>query len=219
MRAVVRPQRLPGRAKSVAAASTSLLGSSPPSSAAGSLGAARPSTATHRDLERRALVRPPLGAARRRVVWMHHVHRDMWADVLPAPLDCRSAASSRLGLRRCSTNGALSPPCRSPRRIRSKQIGIDRSPAHRSSRPASTSGSRPMRPFAATRTRGGGRRAARSGQTAVSGPRCAGRCARDSGSRACASASSGTARIRPQIEAWIGQHASPHRLGSRCAVA
>ncbi len=29
----------------------------------------------------------PLWAPRRRVVWMHHVHRDMWADVLPAPLD------------------------------------------------------------------------------------------------------------------------------------
>lgn len=29
----------------------------------------------------------PLWASQRRVVWMHHVHRDMWADVLPAPLD------------------------------------------------------------------------------------------------------------------------------------
>jgi glycosyltransferase involved in cell wall biosynthesis len=28
-----------------------------------------------------------LWAPGRRVVWMHHVHRDMWADVLPAPLD------------------------------------------------------------------------------------------------------------------------------------
>ncbi len=28
----------------------------------------------------------PLWAPRRRVVWMHHVHRDMWADVLPRPL-------------------------------------------------------------------------------------------------------------------------------------
>lgn len=28
-----------------------------------------------------------LWAPKRRVVWMHHVHRDMWADVLPAPLD------------------------------------------------------------------------------------------------------------------------------------
>ena len=27
----------------------------------------------------------PLWAPRRRVVWMHHVHRDMWADVLPEP--------------------------------------------------------------------------------------------------------------------------------------
>lgn len=29
----------------------------------------------------------PLWAPRRRVVWMHHVHRDMWADALPRPLD------------------------------------------------------------------------------------------------------------------------------------
>jgi glycosyltransferase involved in cell wall biosynthesis len=28
----------------------------------------------------------PLWAPQRRVVWMHHVHRDMWADVLPEPL-------------------------------------------------------------------------------------------------------------------------------------
>lgn len=28
----------------------------------------------------------PLWAPDRRVVWMHHVHRDMWADVLPAPV-------------------------------------------------------------------------------------------------------------------------------------
>jgi glycosyltransferase involved in cell wall biosynthesis len=29
----------------------------------------------------------PVWAPRRRVVWLHHVHRDMWADVLPQPLD------------------------------------------------------------------------------------------------------------------------------------
>jgi glycosyltransferase involved in cell wall biosynthesis len=29
----------------------------------------------------------PLWAPQRRVVWMHHVHRDMWSDVLPKPLD------------------------------------------------------------------------------------------------------------------------------------
>jgi glycosyltransferase involved in cell wall biosynthesis len=29
----------------------------------------------------------PLWAPQRRVVWMHHVHRDMWSDVLPRPLD------------------------------------------------------------------------------------------------------------------------------------
>lgn len=29
----------------------------------------------------------PLWAPRRRVVWLHHVHRDMWSDVLPRPLD------------------------------------------------------------------------------------------------------------------------------------
>ena len=29
----------------------------------------------------------PLWAPRRRLVWMHHVHRDMWAEVLPRPLD------------------------------------------------------------------------------------------------------------------------------------
>ncbi|MFT5027101.1 MAG: glycosyltransferase involved in cell wall biosynthesis [Ilumatobacter sp.] len=29
----------------------------------------------------------PLWAPQRRVVWMHHVHRDMWADVLPRPFD------------------------------------------------------------------------------------------------------------------------------------
>ena len=29
----------------------------------------------------------PLWAPRRRVVWMHHVHRDMWSEVLPRPLD------------------------------------------------------------------------------------------------------------------------------------
>ena len=34
----------------------------------------------------------PWWAPRRRVVWMHHVHRDMWADVLPGPL----AAGGRL---------------------------------------------------------------------------------------------------------------------------
>jgi glycosyltransferase involved in cell wall biosynthesis len=28
-----------------------------------------------------------LWAPKRRVVWMHHVHRDMWSDVLPVPLD------------------------------------------------------------------------------------------------------------------------------------
>jgi len=28
----------------------------------------------------------PLWAPQRRVVWMHHIHRDMWADVLPEPL-------------------------------------------------------------------------------------------------------------------------------------
>jgi glycosyltransferase involved in cell wall biosynthesis len=29
----------------------------------------------------------PLWAPRRRLVWMHHVHRDMWVEVLPRPLD------------------------------------------------------------------------------------------------------------------------------------
>jgi glycosyltransferase involved in cell wall biosynthesis len=29
----------------------------------------------------------PIWAPRRRLVWMHHVHRDMWAEVLPRPLD------------------------------------------------------------------------------------------------------------------------------------
>lgn len=29
----------------------------------------------------------PLWAPRRRVVWMHHVHREMWDDVLPRPLN------------------------------------------------------------------------------------------------------------------------------------
>lgn len=29
----------------------------------------------------------PLWSPKQRVVWMHHVHRDMWADVLPRPLD------------------------------------------------------------------------------------------------------------------------------------
>jgi glycosyltransferase involved in cell wall biosynthesis len=29
----------------------------------------------------------PVWAPRRRVVWMHHVHRDMWAEVLPRPID------------------------------------------------------------------------------------------------------------------------------------
>ncbi len=29
----------------------------------------------------------PLWAPRRRVVWMHHVHRHMWAEALPRPLD------------------------------------------------------------------------------------------------------------------------------------
>ena len=29
----------------------------------------------------------PIWAPRRRVVWMHHVHRDMWSDALPRPLD------------------------------------------------------------------------------------------------------------------------------------
>jgi glycosyltransferase involved in cell wall biosynthesis len=29
----------------------------------------------------------PVWAPRRRLVWMHHVHRDMWAEVLPRPLD------------------------------------------------------------------------------------------------------------------------------------
>ena len=29
----------------------------------------------------------PIWAPRRRVVWMHHVHRDMWDDALPAPLN------------------------------------------------------------------------------------------------------------------------------------
>ena len=29
----------------------------------------------------------PLWAPRRRLVWMHHVHRDMWAEALPRPLD------------------------------------------------------------------------------------------------------------------------------------
>jgi glycosyltransferase involved in cell wall biosynthesis len=29
----------------------------------------------------------PLWAPRRRVVWMHHVHREMWRDALPSPLD------------------------------------------------------------------------------------------------------------------------------------
>jgi glycosyltransferase involved in cell wall biosynthesis len=29
----------------------------------------------------------PVWAPRRRVVWMHHVHRDMWSEVLPRPID------------------------------------------------------------------------------------------------------------------------------------
>jgi glycosyltransferase involved in cell wall biosynthesis len=29
----------------------------------------------------------PVWAPRRRVVWMHHVHREMWSEVLPRPLD------------------------------------------------------------------------------------------------------------------------------------
>lgn len=29
----------------------------------------------------------PVWAPRRRVVWMHHVHREMWAEALPRPLD------------------------------------------------------------------------------------------------------------------------------------
>jgi glycosyltransferase involved in cell wall biosynthesis len=29
----------------------------------------------------------PLWAPRRRLVWMHHVHRDMWAEALPRPFD------------------------------------------------------------------------------------------------------------------------------------
>lgn len=29
----------------------------------------------------------PLWAPQRRLVWMHHVHRDMWAEALPRPLD------------------------------------------------------------------------------------------------------------------------------------
>jgi glycosyltransferase involved in cell wall biosynthesis len=29
----------------------------------------------------------PIWAPRRRLVWMHHVHRDMWAEALPRPLD------------------------------------------------------------------------------------------------------------------------------------
>ena len=29
----------------------------------------------------------PVWAPRRRLVWMHHVHRDMWAEALPRPLD------------------------------------------------------------------------------------------------------------------------------------
>jgi glycosyltransferase involved in cell wall biosynthesis len=29
----------------------------------------------------------PVWAPSRRVVWMHHVHRDMWAEALPSPLD------------------------------------------------------------------------------------------------------------------------------------
>jgi glycosyltransferase involved in cell wall biosynthesis len=29
----------------------------------------------------------PVWAARRRVVWLHHVHRDMWAEAIPRPLD------------------------------------------------------------------------------------------------------------------------------------
>jgi len=29
----------------------------------------------------------PLWAPNRRVVWLHHVHRDMWSDALPAPID------------------------------------------------------------------------------------------------------------------------------------
>ncbi len=29
----------------------------------------------------------PVWAPRRRVVWMHHVHREMWAEVLPRPID------------------------------------------------------------------------------------------------------------------------------------
>ena len=29
----------------------------------------------------------PIWAPRRRVVWMHHVHREMWSEVLPRPID------------------------------------------------------------------------------------------------------------------------------------
>ena len=29
----------------------------------------------------------PIWAPKRRVVWMHHVHRDMWSEVLPSPID------------------------------------------------------------------------------------------------------------------------------------
>jgi glycosyltransferase involved in cell wall biosynthesis len=43
----------------------------------------------------------PVWAPRRRVVWMHHVHRDMWADALPAPFD---AAGRLLETR-------IAPPC------------------------------------------------------------------------------------------------------------
>ncbi len=34
----------------------------------------------------------PLWAPSRRMVWMHHVHREMWADVLPRPLDALGRA-------------------------------------------------------------------------------------------------------------------------------
>ena len=47
-----------------------------------------------RDLERGAMI-GPVWAPRRRLVWMHHVHRDMWAEVLPRPLDALGRCSSR----------------------------------------------------------------------------------------------------------------------------
>lgn len=49
----------------------------------------------------------PLWAGRRRVVWVHHLHRHMWADVLPGPL----AAIGRF------VESRLAPPCYRATRI------------------------------------------------------------------------------------------------------